>query len=525
MNFSKHITRKLSAAAIVLSAMFVTSCSKTSDILETIPDDATMVLRIDLKKVIDNAELREKGKSFALPKEFDDLSNNSLEENLEMLYKMNKCIDLSNVFVVVIDDEKDYKYGEPTDEGDYITFPIADFDEFEKQIKDLDYSKDSSEGDLECYTMSKYDWSTNYILVNASHTQGWHTSVSNKVEWDSSTGKNKVTHNPPQVVTAAVKKAARGSLADVKGPAQMLKSDKVVSLVATNKVLKKKWLTCTVDLPGKGEAQLEANLMDADGTLCALDKYFNTVNTDVLALLPEDADFVAAMSLNVANDLKLIEDLVGKYVGEHELRIFKQQAKLAETTGDIAFGAKLGTFDKLLNSNFRHEEQLLEGKWTIVLGVKDPETILELLKSMVPSNYRITNDGDKKFDVEIDHNLYTYDYSRNTTVFDGKVSATVHVGVKGDYIYVSTTDVKNSSVPGQVSKVFDNASFGIYAHTPSRIKTYFDLPNEITASARWKGTHTLEINAKYENSEHGFIYDVINTCLRVEKQMKKNLNN
>lgn len=525
MYLSKYITHKLSVAAIVMTAIFATGCSKTDDILKTIPDDATMVMRIDAKQLIENAELRERGKSFALPKEFDDLSDSGLEENLEMLYKMNKCVDLSNVFFVIIEHEENYRYDEPTDGGEYLTFPITDFDEFEKQIKDLDYSKDSSEGDLECYTMSKYDWITNYILVNASHTQGWQTKIYNKEEYDSNTGKNKVTHNPPQVVTAAVKKAAKGSLADVKGPAKVLNSDKVLSLVATHKVLKKKWITCSVDLLGNGEAQFESNLMDADGTLCAFDQYFNIVNPDALALLPEDADFVTAMSLNVANDLKLIEDLIGKLGSEQDLRVFKQQSKLVETTGEIAFGAKLGSFDNLLNSNFRHEEQFLEGKWTFVLGVKDPETLLELLKSFVPSSYRITNVGDKKFDVEIAHNLYRYDYSRDSDVFDGKVSATVHVGVIGDYIYVSTADVKSNQVSDQVKQVFNNSSFGIYAHTPSKIKTYFDLPNEITASARWKGTHTLVVNVKYENSSHGIIYDVMNTCLKVQKQMKKNLNN
>ncbi|MDE6308664.1 MAG: hypothetical protein K2L81_00570 [Muribaculaceae bacterium] len=526
MKFSTHITRKLSAAAIILTVMLATSCSKTSDILETIPDDAAVVVHLDLKQLIDNAELREKGKSYALPKEFDELNNDGLEEDLEMLYKMKDCVDLSNIFVVNISREngETARYDEPHDYGEYVTFPITDFDEFEKQIKSMDYSKDSSESGLECYTMSKYEWATNYMLVNESHTQGWHANIENKVDYDYDTDKRKIIHNPPQVVTAAVKKAERGSLADVKGPANVLKSGKAISLVATHKILKNKWFTCTAEALGDGEAQLEANLMDADGTLCALDNYFNTVNTNALALLPDDADLVAAMSLNVPNDLKLIEDLIGKFGSERDLRMFKQQAKLIETTGDVAFGAKLASFDNLLNSNFYHAEQLLEGKWTLVVGVKDPETILGLIKSFCGGDARITDIGDKKFDIEINRNLYRYDYTRDTDVFDARLSATLHVGVMDGYLYVSTVDVKNSPVPAQVSKVFDNASFGIYAHTPSKIKTYFDLPNEITATARWKGTHTLVVNAKFENSTHGFIYDVINMCFRAEKQMKKNIN-
>lgn len=520
MSISHNITSKLSAVVIALTAILATGCSKTDDILKTIPADATAVVHIDLKKVIDNAELRERGKSYALPKEFDDLSDNSLEEDLEMLYKMEKCVDLSNVFMVniqpgLMDGSDEEKY------GDFVTFPITDFDEFEKQIKGLDYSKESSEGGLDCYSMSKNEWSASYIFVNDSRSQGW--SATAYGIWDAD--KQKTVVKTPKVVSEALKRADRNSIADCKGPAKVLNSDKVASVVMTDKVLKNKWITCSAELPGNGEVRFEANLMDEDGTLCAFDQYFSTVNTEILEYLPQDADLVAAMSCNVENLRKLIEELIGKFGSKSDVGVFKQYLKFVEPSGDIAFGANLSSFDKVLNSNFRHEELLLNGKWTAVATFKDPETTLEVLKSLAAYNIKspMTPVADNKYEISIEKNLYHYDYTRDTDVFDEKLSATVYVGAIGKYLYISTVDVNKNTVSDQVKRVFDNASFGVYAHTPSKIKTYFDLPGEFTATARWKGSYTLMVDAKLENSTHGFIYDMINTSIKVEKQMKKNL--
>ncbi len=517
MNINK-ITRHIGAAAIAMAAILATGCSKTSSILETIPDNASVVMHIDATQFIKNAELQEKKNVYELPKEFDDLSDRMLEEKLEKLSKVDKCIDLSNLFFVAITPELvDGKRDWDDVHGEYFVFPITDMDEFVKQLKDMNYSTSTREQGLKCYAQSDDEWSTDFMLIDEEKKLGWQTTA-----WCRYKNNGDYEAPSPELVTASIKKASRNPLSEVKGPCRALSGDNAISAVSTTEALKKKWITAVVDFPADGEAQAEVTMIDADGTLCALDNYFSPVSPDALSLLPEGSDFVAALGLNAPNARKLLEDLIKKYAGERAMRQFNQYLELVEPTGNVAVGANLNSAKSYFDNNCRYPQQLLEAKWTAVVQMKDPEGCLHLLGQYLPQLATSVEEvSDNEYKITYTEELYRWDYQSDRRVYDGVLSANIYLGVKGDYLYLSSTPITSKSMSDEVKQVFDNASFGAYFKPSEKIRSYFGMPYGFTASMRWEGSYRLQGDVKFDGADHGFIYDVIESCLAIDKNLKK----
>lgn len=238
--------------------LWATSCSNDSELLSTVPADASGVAVINLTELAEKSGFTIEDGTLKAPESMGERSFDSA--TMQRLAKVAEAIDTKHIVMF------DASSGSPI-----VTFTVTDGGKLEDAL-DEDYAK-SSDGGFTIYTAG-----ADALLVRGN--QGWMFRST----------------RPAETVTRILAEAKTESLMKFTALTEFLDSDGavrgVVDLSQFSKELKGRWGCFNAKVDGSTLAA-EIQIMSAEGKVTELDA-LQPLSTDFLRYLPAEANFALA---------------------------------------------------------------------------------------------------------------------------------------------------------------------------------------------------------------------------------------
>lgn len=275
MKFMCKWMAALAALAVMLMTGACSSAPSPDEVLETVPDDAVNVTRIDLKKIFDNAGIREEDGKYVLSDDLETLFDqlpSSARDRFEQALAALPGIDAENLFLWVT----------PKEELAF-TVGLKHASEVSDALK-KEYGAPVKEDGFEVYEMERD------VIIAIRDNQLWVT--------------DKLSH-----LTRALDRAGEAPYTANIGPSQYLLGERAVTSVLSIQALAKAsgseipeslrdyrndFVCMSADLKGPA-LTAQTTLMNKDGKSTFPGDFFGEINMSALRYVPGNAFAVAAL--------------------------------------------------------------------------------------------------------------------------------------------------------------------------------------------------------------------------------------
>ncbi len=273
--------------AVVAVALLLGACSKESGLLEKIPADVEQVSVVRLKSLLEKMGYKFEGETVTTPAGMSGLLSERFTELLGRLDGKNLC-DINEIVVAVKADKV------------YLCTPVSSEEEFVKATAEDITWGDDKDG----FKIGKVDGTT--FLLAA------------KTLWVIPPAASSPSRDLTGELKTFIKSAEKSSVGGLDGVSGALEGADLVTMAVNYNVLGKKapeadaktaqWLVAAMD-EKDNKILVETSLMEGDGTPVNFPGV-KPVNPAVLAYIPGDMDFVAAMGITPEFDWEIVGQLV-----------------------------------------------------------------------------------------------------------------------------------------------------------------------------------------------------------------------
>lgn len=192
-------TNQILCATAIIVATLISSCSKHSEVLETIPATSSFVARIDLDKVADAFDVKISDDDVKFPDSWTKTIGRKIAENKDAMIELSNSIDRRNIYMF----NYETRYN-------ILTVELTDPSAFNELLSENLDNKNSKNG----YTIYSVNGST--ILTRDS--QAWHVDVSNP-------------NSALEIIKDVLNQAEKKSIADFDNAVQALGGDAMSDVV------------------------------------------------------------------------------------------------------------------------------------------------------------------------------------------------------------------------------------------------------------------------------------------------------